>query len=82
MKAIDNNPQGVGHYINLDFTFRALGRPEDANEVYLQAVNLAPEDAAYQSALGNIYFQSEAYETAIECFKRAVALDPPDSRLS
>jgi cellulose synthase operon protein C len=54
---------------------RALGRFEDANATYRDAVSLAPKDAALNSAWGELFLETFNNAEALKSFQTALELD-------
>ena len=58
----------------------ALNEDEDAARALKQAVKLNPEDTEYQTELGSILVKLAQYREAISPLKKALELDPENSR--
>jgi tetratricopeptide (TPR) repeat protein len=54
---------------------RALGRFEDANATYRDAVSLAPKDAALNAAWGELFLETFNNAEALKSFQTALELD-------
>ena len=55
---------------------RALGRTQDANSIYRDAVSLAPKDAALNQGWGELFLQTYNYPEALQSFQAVLELDP------
>ncbi|MCW5983552.1 MAG: tetratricopeptide repeat protein [Bryobacteraceae bacterium] len=53
--------------------------PEQARDVFTDAVRLSPRDAAALAGLGDAEFQLAQYQTARDAYRRALRIDPEDA---
>ncbi len=74
-----NPNDDTGHY-NLARTYSKLGKDDEAEKQFRQAVNLKPEDTEYQTELGNILIKLAQYGEAIAPLKKAIEIDPTNER--
>ncbi|OPY72223.1 MAG: photosystem I assembly protein Ycf3 [Syntrophorhabdus sp. PtaU1.Bin002] len=73
--AIDAAPSVGIYYAN-----RALSRSRvklwaDAEEDYQEAITLEPTNPEYHNMLGNVYFETESHQQAIDAYQRAFAIE-------
>jgi tetratricopeptide (TPR) repeat protein len=68
-----NNPDGLS---GLAQTYRAMGRLEEAKQVYLTLLNVSPRRADDLMAAGELYLQSGNRQEGIALLTRAEALRP------
>jgi tetratricopeptide (TPR) repeat protein len=76
-KAVAIDPRDSASNLSLASALRAQGKPDEAVAAYRHYIELAPNDVWAQNDLG--VFMSEDlkdYGKAIECFRRAIELDP------
>ena len=74
-----NPNDDAGHY-NLARTYSKLGKDDEAEKEFRQAVKLKPEDTEYQTELGNILIKLAQYREAIDPLKKAIEIDPSNER--
>jgi tetratricopeptide (TPR) repeat protein len=64
-------------YLKKSQCLQKLGRFEESKEILEKALQLSPEMPEALLQLGNVYnFVEEKYEIAIECFDKALAINP------
>ncbi len=56
------------------------GKLEDAGELIGKAASLAPENAVFANALGDVYLTLRRYAAALACFQQAIARRPTYDR--
>ena len=69
---------GAGVLTNLGFAHQALGRFDQAADAYAQALRLDPGLALAWQKLGELRGLQDRPEEALDCYRRACALDPAD----
>jgi len=74
--AIEHGPPNVGDYVRLSDARRALGQPEKAVDVLLDARARFGSSARVELSLGTAYAQAGRLLDAEAAFSRAVRLDP------
>jgi len=79
-KWVADNPDDDAAYFNLGRSYNKLNRDQDAEKALRQAVKLKPGDAEYQTELGAILVKLAKYREAIDPLKKALELDPDNSR--
>ncbi len=57
-------------------SMRDKGENIKAEEAYLEALKIEPDNAEYNNNLGNVYYASVGYERSIEFYEKAIGLDP------
>ncbi|MDB5603255.1 MAG: hypothetical protein JWP25_155 [Bradyrhizobium sp.] len=79
LQALKLNP---GHWASRTNLVQALMTTKQyiiARALLLELVNERPQDGALRHQLGKTYFELDDEETAIECFQKAIALNPRDA---
>lgn len=79
-KWVANNSDDDAAYFNLGRSYNKLNQDLDAEKALRQAVKLKPDDAEYQTELGAILVKLAKYREAIDPLKKALDLDPDNSR--
>jgi tetratricopeptide (TPR) repeat protein len=76
-KAIDHSPDDAQGHIYLGTMLAGLGRLDDAEQVHRKAIACKAGciDEAYYN-LGLVLRARERYAEALECFDRALSIDP------
>jgi tetratricopeptide (TPR) repeat protein len=69
-------PEMVEAHINLGNVLRGLGRLGEASRSYLEALRLDPFRGQAAAGLGLAAFRRDAWEEALDWFRRAVELEP------
>ena len=64
------------HFNRLGIILRGEGRWSEAVEVYKKAVSIAPEDPVIHYNMGLAYWEGSERMTALDCFNRALKIDP------
>ncbi|TKJ34173.1 hypothetical protein CEE39_02765 [bacterium (candidate division B38) B3_B38] len=75
MKALEFFPDNPQLYINLSSVYVDTGRPEKAEEMFQQLVQLSPTAETYFN-IGVQYYNNQQPEKAIEYFRKTVELNP------
>ncbi|UCC94799.1 MAG: tetratricopeptide repeat protein [Candidatus Omnitrophota bacterium] len=73
-------PQSERMYNNLGFSYRAIGRYQDALSSYKKAIELNPKYATAYTNLGLAYYDLGNYQEAVSSYKKALELSPSDAR--
>ena len=79
-KWVTANPDDDNSHYNLARTYSKLGKDDEAEKEFRQAVKLKPEDTEYQTELGNILIKLAQYRDAIGPLKKAIEIDPTNER--
>ncbi|MEW5975205.1 MAG: tetratricopeptide repeat protein [Acidobacteriota bacterium] len=66
---------------NLAPLYAAMGRLDEAEETYHQAIALNSKDASVFSGLGDLLFAKQDYPKAIDAYKKALELTPNNQRV-
>jgi tetratricopeptide (TPR) repeat protein len=74
-KAIGIKPDRAYLHANLGLQYRHSGRSELALPCFHEAIRIKPEPQTY-CMLGGVYGEAQQIESAEECFKKAIDLDP------
>jgi tetratricopeptide (TPR) repeat protein len=77
---LKKNPKDVEAIIGLAEIDQITGRAEQAEAGYLKAVQLQPDAAVPQFALGKYFASQKRWPEAIDSYNRAVLADPIDSK--
>lgn len=75
LRAIGLNPGSADTWNNAGQVLGMLGRFEEAREYYLRSLSLKPCADAY-SGLGGIHDELDEPDAAMECFRKALELEP------
>jgi tetratricopeptide (TPR) repeat protein/serine/threonine protein kinase len=76
-KAIDLDRKYAAAYVNLVMVLSQKRKHDEAMTWARQAVDACPRDANAHNSLGTVLYGAKRdLETAIACFKKAIALDP------
>ena len=62
------------YYGNLGGSYKALKNWKEAKKAYAEAIKLNPDNAVYQNALGNIYFDTGGHRESIVYYQRAIEI--------
>lgn len=76
--AISENPEDVGAYSGMAFTFYQLQAFRPAIEAYGEAIGIAPNNTVLHNMLGYCYIGIEAFDDAIEAFQQLIEISPED----
>jgi len=79
-KQIDANGEDHLAYFNLGRAYNKLNEDEEAAKALRQAAKLKAEDTEYQTEFGAILVKLAQYREAISPLKKALELDPENSR--
>ncbi len=79
-RALQLNPQAVAALFNLADLYRVLRRQDEARELLLQAMSIAPEQSAAAHALGLLETRAGNRELALEYLARAARLEQAGTR--
>ncbi len=77
----------IGHYVpesrrsEMAETFLAAGLDEVAEELFLQAIDAAPQDAHLYNRLGVALRQQKKHKQALESYQKALKLDPKNEKV-
>jgi tetratricopeptide (TPR) repeat protein len=78
-KAIELNPKNAAALNYLGYTWAEMGeRLEEAEDLIVRALKIAPEDGFFIDSLGWVYYQKGDYARAIEHLERAVEITVDD----
>ena len=75
-KAIDNNSEEVGFYINLGNIYKDLKDYEKALEAYISGVKINKESPELFYNIGILYADQHNYEEAIVNYKKTLNINP------
>ncbi len=73
---IHSSDEKIHDILNDAEFFNNAGNPDSTAETLEQAVNLAPNEAIFTSALGSVYFKLGKYEKARDMFRSEIELNP------
>jgi tetratricopeptide (TPR) repeat protein/TolB-like protein len=73
-------PENVRGYTNLAAMYVFQGKPQQAENLLLKSLNIAPSYRAY-SNLAAVYFSQGKYSEAARMFEKALQLDDRDARV-
>jgi len=76
VEAVNLNPEALGNYNRLAIALRKLGRFDVAEEYYMRALTLAPEDPNLLFNIGRLYLEWEKWAKAVEFGEKAHAANP------
>lgn len=79
-KLLDADPKNDVAQFNLGRAYNKLNKDDDAEDAFRAAVKLKPDDTEYQTELGAILIKLAKYHEAIPPLKKALELDPENSR--
>jgi tetratricopeptide (TPR) repeat protein len=79
-KIVADDSQNHAAFYNLGRAYNKLNEDEEAAKALRQAVKLNPDDTDYQTELGAILIKLAQYRDAIPPLKKALELDPENSR--
>ena len=71
-------PQRAGIFYHTGFVYRQMENRRKAEEAFLRAIVLAPDDPATRTALGIVYQQQGRYADAADTFRAALRIDSLD----
>ena len=74
--AYKDNSSSVHVFNRLGMALRKLGRLDDAEKAYRQALKLCPKDEYLHFNLGRVYLENKSWEKAMHSAERAVSLNP------
>jgi len=74
------NPKDVDAIIGLAQIDELTGRQSEAEAGYLKAVQISPDAAVPQCALGQHFASQKRWSESIDCYNRAVLADPIDRK--
>ncbi len=77
---LKKNPKDVEAIIGLAKIDDLTGRSAEAEAGYLRAVQISPDAAVPQCALGEYFASQKRWSEAIDCYNRAVLADPIDRK--
>ena len=75
-KEIDNDPIGVGIYMDLAAQYYDLQQYEKAEKLYLKCLEIAPNTSSYYESLGRIREMAKQKEAAILAYQKSLKLSP------
>jgi tetratricopeptide (TPR) repeat protein len=76
--AISENPEDVGAYSGMAFTYYQLQAFRPGIEAYKQAISITPDNTLLHNMLGYCYIGVEAFDEAIEAFQQLIEISPED----
>lgn len=74
--AYQDNPKSIHIYNRLGMALRKLGRFEDSEKAYLQAVKIHSKDEYLHFNLGRLYIDMEQWTKAMKCAEMALKINP------
>ena len=77
-EVIGENPEDVGAYSGMAFTFYQVQAFRPAIKAYKQAISIAPDNTVLHNMLGYCYIGVEAFDDAIEAFEQLIEISPED----
>lgn len=77
-KVVKKDAKDDQAFFNLGRCYNKLNEDQKAEKAFRQAVKLKPDDAYYQTQLGDILIKLSHYDDAIIALKKARSLDPND----
>ena len=80
--AAETDAERARWQLALASTLRSLERLDEAEQAYLAAQQLAPDDTTAGLALGNLYLTQDRADEAVAVFQQLGDLDPNDARIS
>jgi len=81
-EAIAADPNRPGPYNDLGYFYAERGiKLDEAEELVLRALELAPDEPAFLDSLGWVYYARGQYERALESLQRAAELDPEEPEI-
>ncbi|UCD19971.1 MAG: tetratricopeptide repeat protein [candidate division WOR-3 bacterium] len=69
-EAVDRFPRFLAFKNNLGLLNESIGRDEDAENLYRQALSIQPNDKTALRNLADLYYRSAIYGAARECYER------------
>ena len=79
-KLLDADPKNDEAQFNLGRAYNKLNKDDSAEDAFRAAVKLKPDDTDYQTELGAILIKLAKYHEAIPPLKKALEIDPENSR--
>ena len=80
LAVLKKNPKDVEAIIGMAKIDELTGRQAEAEAGYLKAVQISPDAAVPQCALGEYFASQKRWPEAIDCYNRAVLADPIDRK--
>ncbi len=56
-----------------------MGQDSEATEIFQQAIRLSPQRVDLRLSLGNLQVSQSNYVAAVECYRRALKIDPANA---
>lgn len=75
-EAVAIDPHALQYYNRLGMALRKLGRFDAAEDFYLKAFDIAPENTSLLFNIGRLYLEWERWDKAVELGEKAAALQP------
>ena len=75
-EAVQLNPDALHNYNKLAIALRKMGRFDVAEDYYMRALPLAPEDPNLLFNIGRLYIEWEKWDKAVEFGEKAHAISP------
>jgi tetratricopeptide (TPR) repeat protein len=75
---ISTNPEDVGAYSGMAFTYYQLQAFYPGIEAYKQAISITPDNTLLHNMLGYCCIGVEAFDEAIEAFQQLIEISPED----
>ncbi|MCZ4223824.1 DUF3857 domain-containing protein [Pedobacter rhodius] len=75
-KEIDNDPIGVGIYMDLAAQYYNLQQYDKAEKLYIKCLEIAPNTSNYYESLGRIHDIAKQKEKAIAAYQKSLKLNP------
>lgn len=76
--AINANPEDVGAYTGMAFTYYQMQAYYPGIETYKKAISIAPDNTGLYNMLGYCYIGVEEYDDAIATFQQLIDMSPED----
>ena len=78
---ISNNPKNISARLQIAILYARFGLYSEAEQEFSALEELAPQNSAVQSNIGNLEFLQKNYQQAITKYNRAIDLDDQDGGL-
>lgn len=76
---LKDDPNEAGAYFTVGFVKGEFGELEEAEQAYLKAIELVPEEVDYLRGLAVFYVKTSNYSKAEEYYKKGLEIDPADT---
>ncbi len=75
-KEIENDPIGVGIYMDLAAQYYNMQQYDKAEKLYLKCLEIAPNTSNYYESLGRIHEMAKQKEKAVTAYQKSLKLSP------